>query len=70
MSEYKDLKNHTYAVTQRVLKDENMKSSEEEITEALYKILLADWNNFKMLYKGTGAKYITLERLTSYLGIK
>ncbi len=38
--------------------------------EALYKILLADWNNFKMLYKGTGAKYITLERLTSYLGIK
>ena len=40
MSEYKDMKNHTYAVTQRVLKDENKKSSEEEITEALYKIFM------------------------------
>lgn len=31
--------------------------------------LLNNWNDFSNLYKGTGAKYITLERLKLYLNI-
>ena len=40
MSEYKDIKNNTHAVIQRVLKAENKQDSftEEEIVEALFKI--------------------------------
>ena len=40
MSEYKDIKNNTHAVIERVLKAENKQDSftEEEIVEALFKI--------------------------------
>ena len=32
-------------------------------------LILNDWNNFCALYKGTGAKYVTIERVKKYLGI-
>ena len=40
MHEYKDIKNNTHAVIERVLKAENKQDSftEEEIVEALFKI--------------------------------
>lgn len=57
----------TYAISDCIIA---LQVFSDKDAEALYKILLADWNNVKMLYKGTGAKYITLERLKSYLGIK
>jgi hypothetical protein len=40
MSEYKDIKNHTHAIIQRVMKAENKQDSftKEEIVEALFKI--------------------------------
>jgi hypothetical protein len=40
MSEYKDIKNNTYAVIERVLNAENKQDSftKEEIVEALFKI--------------------------------
>ena len=40
MSEYKDIKNHTHAIIQRVLKTKNGREdfTEEEIVEALFKI--------------------------------
>jgi hypothetical protein len=42
MSEYTDLKNNSYTVTQRVLKTENGQEdfTEEEIVEALFKIFM------------------------------
>lgn len=42
MSEYKDIKNHTHAIIQRVMKAENKQDSftKEEIVEALFKIFL------------------------------
>ena len=42
MSEYKDIKNNTHAVIQRVLKTENGREDfmEEEIVEALFKIFM------------------------------
>jgi 16S rRNA G966 N2-methylase RsmD len=33
-------------------------------------ILLENWSSLRDLYKGTGARYITKERLSDYLGIK
>lgn len=36
---------------------------------ALKKILLGDWERFSSLYKGTGAKYITMQKLSKYLTI-
>lgn len=35
----------------------------------VFKSIIKDWENFKELYKGTGAKYITIERLKLYLNI-
>lgn len=42
MSEYKDIKNNSHAVIQRVLKTENEQENftEEEIVEALFKIFM------------------------------
>lgn len=33
-------------------------------------LLFENWHNIKNLYKGTGAKYITIDRLESYLGLR
>lgn len=38
-------------------------------SKVLKQMILNDWGNFSALYKGTGAKYITIERLKAYLGI-
>lgn len=35
----------------------------------LWLMIMNDWNNFCTLYKGTGAKYITIERVKKYFGI-
>lgn len=35
--------------------------------ERLCGMIIDDWDNFKKLYKGTGAKYITMERIRHYL---
>lgn len=42
MSEFKDIKNNTHAVIQRVLKTENEREdfTKEEIVEALFKIFM------------------------------
>ncbi|OFX20374.1 MAG: hypothetical protein A2041_00645 [Bacteroidetes bacterium GWA2_31_9b] len=42
--------------------------SDKEAKDLMNRIL-NDWDNFKELYKGTGAKYITLERLGFYLNL-
>lgn len=39
-------------------------------SRVLKNMILNDWKNFRTLYKGTGAKYITIERLKHYLSIK
>lgn len=35
----------------------------------LFDTLIENWDDFKLLYKGTGAKYVTIERLTKFLGL-
>lgn len=57
---------HEYVLSDCVfgIKVRNKKSA-----KALYKDILSDWDNFKQLYKGTGAKYLTIERLKHYLRI-
>ena len=60
MSEYKDIKNNTHAVIERVLKAENKQDSftEEEIVEALFKIFSGKWSReseYKFLFIGMSA---------------
>ena len=38
-------------------------------SKLLKQLILDDWDNFSSLYKGTGAKYITIERVKNYFGI-
>lgn len=38
-------------------------------SKQLMRMILKDWDNFSALYKGTGAKYITIERVKNYLGL-
>ena len=51
MSEYKDIKNNTHAVIQRVLKTENEREdfTKEEIVETLFKIFIGKFcgDNFR-----------------------
>lgn len=46
-----------------------IKTTDYNEAEKLQKLLIDDWKYFKTLYKGTAARYITLERLRLYLGI-
>lgn len=47
-----------------------IKTKTESDSIKLQKLLFENWNNIKNLYKGTGAKYITIDRLERYLGIR
>jgi hypothetical protein len=38
--------------------------------KAVKSCLIENWNDMNDLYKGTGARYITIERLSDFLGIK
>lgn len=38
--------------------------------QTLHKHLVENWDRFKELYSGTGAKYITIKRIKSYLGME
>lgn len=46
-----------------------IKAKKLKDAKALYIDILRDWERFKQLYKGTGAKYMTIERLKHYLRI-
>lgn len=46
-----------------------IKTKDKNDLKELYKDILKDWERFKLLYKGTGAKYVTIERLKKYFGI-
>lgn len=46
-----------------------IKTKNESFTEKLKEMLIKDKTNFYNLYKGTGASYITIDRLKEYLGI-
>ena len=54
-----------YAISDCILA---MLVESNEDANTLFQQLINDWPNFKHLYKGTGAKYVTLERLSNYLG--
>lgn len=47
-----------------------IKTKSYEQANQIKKDLLNNWNDFSNLYKGTGAKYVTIERLKIYLNIK
>lgn len=38
-------------------------------SKELKRLIMNDWENFSSLYKGTGAKYITIERVKKYFGM-
>lgn len=46
-----------------------LKTKSASESRLLKKMILNDWKNFSSLYKGTGAKYITIERVKKYFGI-
>lgn len=46
-----------------------LKTNSFEEAKLLKKYILDNWDNFKNLYKGTGAKFTTLSRLNSYFNI-
>lgn len=47
-----------------------LKTQSSKQANVLKKLILDDWDSFSSLYKGTGAKYITVERVKFYLGYK
>lgn len=47
-----------------------LRAKNKKDAKALYIDILNDWERFKLLYKGTGAKYMTIERLKHYLRIE
>ena len=47
-----------------------LKTKTQKDSTMLRDILFANWKDFISLYKGTGAKYITIERLKLFLGLK
>lgn len=46
-----------------------IKTSTQNDSIKLRDLLFKNWHNIKNLYKGTGAKYITVERLSKYLNL-
>jgi hypothetical protein len=59
--------NEVYALSDCVI---GIKSRTIKECQQLKKIIIDHWNDFSNLYKGTGAKYITIERLKYFLGVK
>jgi hypothetical protein len=60
-------KNKIYVLSDCVL---GIKTKTLKDAKAVKSCLIENWNDMKDLYKGTGARYITLERLSDFLGIK
>lgn len=58
--------NYTYVITDCIIA---IKTSSTKDADALLELIRGDWNRFKNIYKGTGARYITVERLKHYLKI-
>lgn len=59
-------KGEVYALSDCII---GIKTLTLEDCHFLRELILKNWNIFSNLYKGTGAKYITIERLNSFLGI-
>lgn len=47
-----------------------IKTNSNQDAKKLMELILSNWDRFKDLYKGTGAKYTTLERLGLFLNLK
>ncbi len=47
-----------------------IKTQSQQDSDNLKNQLVKNWEDFNELYKGTGARYITVERLKNYLGLK
>lgn len=58
-------KNESYVLSDCVIALKT-KSYKEAIK--LLDILVENWDDFKLIYKGTGAKYVTIDRLAKFLG--
>lgn len=56
----------TYVISDCIIA---IKTGNQVEAENLKQLFIDNWDYVKTLYKGTGAKYITLERLHSFLGI-
>ena len=59
-------KNETYVISDCIIA---IKTGNQDDAENLKQLLIENWEHFKTLYKGTAAKYITIERLHLFLGI-
>lgn len=59
-------KKETYVLSDCIIA---VKTSSLKDAQTLKKSLTNNWNEFSNLYKGTGAKYITVERLKDFLNI-
>jgi methylase of polypeptide subunit release factors len=57
----------TYALSDCVI---GIKAGTIKDCLCIKKIITDNWNDFSNLYKGTGAKYITIERLKYFLNVK
>lgn len=57
--------NSSYALSDCVIAIQ-LKSKSK--TKKMYEKIINNWENFKELYKGTGANFITIERLDHFLG--
>lgn len=55
---------NTYVLSDCVI---GLKTNSINDAKQLMGMIIDDWDNFKKLYKGTGAKYITMERIRHYL---
>jgi hypothetical protein len=59
--------NEAYALSDCVI---GIKTKTMKDCQRLKKTIIDRWNDFSNLYKGTGAKYITVERLKYFLDVK
>ncbi len=59
-------KGESYVLSDCVI---GIKTNSIKDAKKLMKLILYDWDKFKELYKGTGAKYTTLERLGLFLNL-
>ena len=60
-------KSETFVLSDCVI---GIKTKNYKDAKKLLELILSNWDNFKELYKGTGAKYTTLERLGVFLNLK
>ncbi|MDR1698581.1 MAG: hypothetical protein LBR75_01985, partial [Prevotellaceae bacterium] len=58
-------KNETYVISDCIIA---IKTENQNDAETLKHLFIENWEYVKTLYKGTAAKYITMERLHSFLG--